>query len=49
VDYSALARGMKVSEAHSAIVKSQALNSFVEKEAFAYMTGTLEEVARRFD
>ena len=37
VDYSALARGIKVSESHSAIAESQASNSSVEKEAFAYM------------
>ena len=49
VDCSALTRGIEVSELHSAIVESQASNSFVEKEAFAYMAGTLEEIARRFE
>jgi len=49
VDYCALARGIEVSEAHFAIVKSQASNSSVEKEAFAYMAGTLEEVAKRLE
>ena len=45
VDYSALARGIEVSESHSAIAESQASNSFVEKEAFAY----LPEMARCFE
>ena len=49
MDYCALARGIEVSEAHFAIVKSQASNSSVEKEAFAYMAGTLEEVAKRLE
>jgi len=49
MNYSALARGIDVSEAHSAIAKSQASNSSVEKEAFAYMAGTPEEMARRFE
>jgi len=42
VDYSDLAWGIEVSETHFAIAKSQASNSSVEKEAFAYMTGTPE-------
>jgi len=33
VNYSALARGIEVSEAYSAIAGSQASNSFIEKEA----------------
>jgi len=41
VDYSALARGIEVSESHSAIVESQASNSSVEKEAFVYMVTLL--------
>ena len=49
VNYSALARGIEVREAHSAIVESQALNSLVEKEAFTYMAGTPEEVAKRLE
>ena len=36
VDYSALTRGIKVSESHSAIAESQASNSSIEKETFAY-------------
>ena len=46
VDYSALARGIEVSESHSVIAESQALNSSVEKEAFAYMANTPEETTR---
>ena len=45
VDYNALSRGIEVSEVHSAIAESQALNSSVEKEAFTYMTGTPEKMA----
>jgi len=46
VDYSALTRGIEVSESHFAIMESQASNSSVEREAFAYMASTLEETAR---
>jgi len=42
VDYSALTRGIEVSESHSAIAESQASNSSVEKETFAYMASTPE-------
>jgi len=49
VDYSALALGIEVSEAHSAITESHASNSSVEKEAFAYMAGTPREVANHFE
>ena len=40
VNYSALAQGIELSKAHSLIVESQALNSSMEKKAFAYMAGT---------
>jgi len=40
VNYSALTWSIEVREAHSAIAKSQASNSSMEKEAFAYVTGT---------
>ena len=40
VDYSTLAQGNEISEAHSAIAESQTSNSFVEKEAFAYIART---------
>ena len=49
INYSALARGIEVSESHSAVAESQASNSSIEKEAFAYMTNTPEETARRFE
>ena len=49
VDYSALARGIEISESHSTIAESQTSNFSVEKEAFAYMTGTPEEMARCFE
>jgi len=49
VDYSALTRDIEVSESHSAIAKSQASNSSVEKEPFAYLASTPEEMARRFE
>jgi len=48
-NYSALFRGIEVSESHSAITESQASNFFVEKEAFAYMAETPKEMARRFE
>ena len=47
-DFSALARGIEVSESYSVIAESQASNSSVEKEALAYMASTPEEMARRF-
>ena len=49
LDYSDLARGIEVSELRSAIAELQALNSSVEKEAFAYMASTTEEMDRRFE
>ena len=52
INYSALARGIEVSESHSAVVESQASqasDSSIEKEAFACMTNTPEETARRFE
>ena len=49
VDYSALARGIEVSESHSAIAESEASNSSVEKEAFVYMVNTPEETTRRLE
>jgi len=49
INYSVLARGIEVSESHSAIVESQASNSSIEKEAFAYMINTPEETARRLE
>jgi len=49
VDYSALIWGIEVSKTHSVIAESQAANFSIEKEAFAYMTGTPEEMARCFE
>ena len=49
VDNSLLARGIEVNDEHSTIIKSQSSNSSLETTAFAYMAGTLEEVARRFE
>jgi len=49
VDYSALARGIEVSESHSAIAESQTSNSYVKKEAFAYMANTPEDATRRLE
>jgi len=40
VNYSALAQGIELSEAYSAIAELQASNSFREREAFAYMVST---------
>ena len=49
VEYSAQARGIEVSEAYFAIARSQASISSIEKEAFAYMASTPEEMARHFE
>ena len=49
MDYNTLARGIEVSEMHSIITESQALNSSEEKEALAYMAGTPKEKARHFE
>ena len=49
VNYSALAKGIEVNEAHLAIVESHASNSSTEREAYAYMVGTPKEVAKRFE
>jgi len=49
VNYSALAKGIDVNEAHTAITESQTSNSSTEKEVFAYMAGTPEEVTKRFE
>ena len=49
MNYSAIGRGIDVNEAHPAITESQTSNSSTEKEAFAYMAGTSEEVAKYFE
>ena len=49
VNYSALARGVDVNEAHPAIAKSHTFISSAEKETFAYTAGTLEEMTKRIE
>jgi len=49
VDYSLLAREIEVNDGHSTIIESQSSNSNSETIAFAYMAGTPEEVAKRFE
>ena len=49
IDYNLLARGIEADDAHSTIVESHSSNSYEEMRAFAYMTGTPEEVAKRFE
>ena len=41
--------GIEASDEHSTITKSQSSNFYTEKEAFAFMAETPEEMARRFD
>jgi len=47
--YNALARGIDMNEPYPTIAESHASNSSTEKESFAYMAGTLEEVVKRFE
>ena len=49
VDYSALARGIELSESHFAIIESHASNTSVEKKAFVYMANTPEEMTRHLE
>jgi len=49
IDYNNLAKGVESNDEHSAIMESHSSNSYVEKEAFTYMTNTPEEVARKFE
>ena len=49
IDYSALTRGIEVSESHSVIAESQVSNSSVEKEAFAYVANTPVETTRHLE
>ena len=48
-DYNLLARWIKVNDDHSAIIKSQSSNSSSGITAFAYMTGTPEEMDKQFE
>ena len=49
IDYSALARGIEATKAYSAIAKSQASTSSVEKKAFVYMANTHKETTRHLE
>ena len=49
INYSALAKGIDVNEAHPAIAESQTSSSSTEKKAFTYMAVTPEEVAKWFE
>jgi len=49
VDYSLLARRIKVNDEHSAIIESQSSNSSSETTTFAYMARTPKEAARQFE
>jgi len=49
VDYTLLAKGIKVNDEHSAIIESQSSNYSSKTTTFAYMAGTPEEVAKRFE
>jgi len=43
-----LAWGVEVNDEHPAIIESQSFNSSLGITTFAYMAGTLEEMAKRF-
>jgi len=49
IDYILLAGGIEMNDEHFAIVEFHSPNSYEETQTFAYMAGTLEEVARRFE
>jgi len=49
VDYNVQTRGIEAIDEHSTIIISRSSNSYMEKEAFAYMAGTLKEVAKRIE
>ena len=49
VDYNLLARGIEVNDDHSAIIKFWSSNSSSETTTFAYMAGTPQEMAKRFE
>ena len=48
-DYNALIREIEISDEHSAIAESQSSNSYMEKEAFAFIAETLQDMTRRFE
>jgi len=49
VEYNALAWAIEVSNEHSPIAESQSSNSYMLKEAFAYMVGTPIEMIKRLE
>jgi len=49
VDYNLLARIIEMNDEHSTIIESQSLNSSLGTIAYAYMVGTSEEMAKRFE
>jgi len=49
VDYNLSVRGIEVNDEHSAIIKFHSSNSSSWTTAFAYMAGTSEEMAKRFE
>jgi len=49
VDYSLLATATEMNDEHSAIIESRSSNSSSETTVFAYIAGTPEEVAKRFE
>ena len=49
VDYKHVASGIEIEDEHSAIAGSQSSSSSVGNEAFVYMAGSPEEIARRFE
>jgi hypothetical protein len=49
VDYKRLTSGVELDDEHSVIADSQTSSSSVNKEVFAYMAGSPEEIAKRFE
>ena len=49
VDYRHLALGIEIEDEHSAIAGSQSSSSSINNEAFVYMAGSPEEIARRLE
>ena len=49
VDYKCLASGIEIEDEHSAIAGSQSSSSSIGNEAFVYMAGSPEEIARRLE
>ena len=49
IDYNLLAREIEADDEYSSIVESHSSKSYEETQAFAYIAGILEEVARKFE